>query len=440
MKIGMIGSGYVGLVTGACFAHMGHTVTCVDHDQDKINALKKGQIPIYEPGLSEMIKSNVRGGRLFFSTSTAETVAKSEVLFICVHTPPKQNGEADLTFVGNVAREIAKNMRSYRLIVEKSTVPVETGEWIKNVVRKNIRKGIPFDVASNPEFLREGSAIQDLLKPDRIVIGVETVRAESVLRKIYAPFKSKIYSTDIRSAELIKHASNSFLALKITFANQLSQVCDAVGADVEQVAKGMGMDSRISPHFLRAGIGFGGSCFPKDLSAFYQISHKKGVRFEMLRQALEVNQSLPKYFVEKVRLALGKLSNRKLAVLGLAFKPDTDDMREAPSIPVIHELQNAGAKISAYDPEAVSKAKPYFKNITYAANPYMAAKGADALLILTEWNEFLNLDFARLKKVMKRPLLVDGRNMYSYEEMKQRGWTYLSMGRPSVNIQESSKS
>ncbi len=432
----MIGSGYVGLVTGACFAHMGHTVMCVDHDKEKIAALKKGKIPIYEPGLSEMILSNVRGGRLSFSTSTSEAVAKCEVLFICVHTPPKPNGEADLTYVGNVAKEIATHMRSYRIIVEKSTVPVETGEWIKTVVRKYIHKGVPFDVASNPEFLKEGSAIQDLMEPDRIVIGVETARAEAVLRKIYAPFKSKIYATDIRSAELIKHASNSFLALKITFANQLSQVCDSVGADVEQVAKGMGMDSRISPHFLRAGIGFGGSCFPKDLSAFYKISQKKGVRFEMLNQALVVNESLPAYFVEKVRRALGTLKKRKLAVLGLAFKPDTDDMREAPSIPVIHALQEDGAKIYAYDPVAVSKAKPSFKGVSYCTNPYQAAKGADAILILTEWSEFLNLDFDRLKNSMKQPLLIDGRNMYSYEEMKQRGWTYLSMGRPSVNYEE----
>ena len=440
MKIGMIGSGYVGLVTGACLAHLGHTVICVDHDETKIASLKKGKIPIFEPGLSEMIHTNVRGGRLSFSSSTADTVAKAEVLFICVNTPPKPNGEADLTFVGNVAKEIAKHMRSYRLIVEKSTVPVETGEWIKSVVRKNIRKGVPFDVASNPEFLREGSAISDLLKPDRIVIGVETARAEAVLRKIYAPFKSKIYTTDIRSAELIKHASNSFLALKITFANQLSQVCDAVGADVEQVAKGMGMDSRISPHFLRAGIGFGGSCFPKDLSAFYKISQKKGVKFEMLQQALDVNQLLPKYFVEKVRSALGgTLNRRKLAVLGLAFKPDTDDMREAPSIPVITELQNAGAIISAYDPEAALKAKPYFKKLNYASDPYKAAKGADAVLILTEWSEFLNLDFNQFKRVMKRPLLIDGRNMYAYEEMKQRGWTYISMGRPSVNASGSTR-
>lgn len=436
MKIGMIGSGYVGLVTGACFAHMGHTVMCVDHDQRKIGALKKGKVPIYEPGLSEMIKSNVRGGRLSFGTSTAEAVEKSEVLFICVNTPPKPNGEADLTFVGNVAKEIATHMRNYRLIVEKSTVPVETGEWIKIVIQRHIRKGVPFDVASNPEFLREGSAIQDLLKPDRIVLGVETTRAEAVLRKIYDPFRSKIYITDTRSAELIKHASNSFLALKITFANQLSQVCDAVGADIEQVTKGMGMDSRISPHFLRAGIGFGGSCFPKDLSAFYHIAQKKGVRFDMLRQALDVNQSLPKYYFEKVRAALGTLNKRKLAVLGLAFKPDTDDMREAPSIPVIHSLQEAGAEILVYDPEAAIKAKPFFSKIRYAANPYVAAKGADAVLILTEWSEFQNLDFDRLKRLMKRPLIIDGRNMYSYEEMRQRGWSYISMGRPSVNLEE----
>jgi len=434
MKIGMIGSGYVGLVTGCCFAHMGHTVVCVDHDSKKIAALNKGQVPIYEPGLSEMIKTNVKAGRLSFSASTADAVAKCEVLFICVHTPPKPNGEADLTYVGNVAKEIAKHMRDYRLIVEKSTVPVETGEWIKTVVQKNIRKGIPFDVASNPEFLREGSAIQDLLNPDRIVIGVQSARAESILKKIYAPLKSSVYTTDIRSAELIKHASNSFLALKITFANQLAQVCDVVGADVEQVAKGMGMDSRISPHFLRAGIGFGGSCFPKDLSAFYRIAQKNGVQFEMLKQCLTVNDSLSKYFVDKVRVALGVLKGKRLAVLGLAFKPDTDDMREAPSLRIIPRLQEAGAFITAYDPEAMDKAKPFFKKMKYAANPYLAAKGADAILILTEWSEFLNLDFDKLKRTLKKPVLIDGRNMYAYEEMKTRGWTYISMGRPEVHF------
>lgn len=434
MKIGMIGSGYVGLVTGSCFAHLGHSVICVDHDQKKIQALKKGKVPIYEPGLSEMIKTNVKAGRLVFSTSTAEAVEKCDVLFICVHTPPKTNGEADLTYVGNVAKEVAKHMRSYRLIVEKSTVPVETGEWIKKVIQKNIRKGIPFDVASNPEFLREGSAIQDLMKPDRIVIGVESSRAEIILKKIYAPLKSQVYTTDIRSAELIKHASNSFLALKITFANQLAQVCDAVGADVEQVTQGMGMDSRIGHRFLRAGIGFGGSCFPKDLSAFYRIAQKNGVPFDMLKQTLSVNNSLSKYFVDKVRVTLKSLKGKKLAVLGLAFKPDTDDMREAPSLRIVPQLQSFGAKITAYDPEAMNKAKPLFKKVTYAANPYLAAKNADALLVLTEWSEFLNLDFDRLKRSMKKPVLLDGRNMYACDDLKSRGWTYVSMGRPEVYL------
>lgn len=432
MKIGMIGSGYVGLVTGACFAHMGHSVLCVDHDRKKIAALKKGRVPIFEPGLEEMIQHNVRGGRLSFSSSTADAVAQAEVLFICVHTPPKPNGEADLTYIENVAKEIAKHLKSYRLIVEKSTVPVETGEWIKTTIKKYVRKGVPFDVASNPEFLREGSAIQDLLKPERIVIGVESLQAEAILKKIYAPLKAPVFTTDIRSAELIKHASNSFLALKITFANQLSQVCDAVGADVDQVSRGMGMDSRISPHFLRAGIGFGGSCFPKDLSAFHRIAAKKGVRFEMLQQALKVNQSLPAYFVEKVALELKGLKNRKIGVLGLAFKPDTDDMRDAPSRSVINLLQKAGATVAAYDPEAMAKAKPLFKKLRYAKNVYEVARGADALLILTEWSEFQNLDFERLKRLMKRPLLVDGRNMYAYDDMRQRGWTYISMGRPPV--------
>lgn len=433
MKIAMIGSGYVGLVTGACFAHMGHTVICVDHDKKKIASLRRGVVPIYEPGLDEMLKANVKAGRLTFGTSTAEAVAKAEALFICVNTPPKSSGEADLTFVENVAREIARSMHSYRLIVHKSTVPVETGEKIKAILRKHIRKGVPFDVASNPEFLREGSAIQDLMRPDRIVIGVETARAEQQLKKIYNLFKSRVFVTDIRSAELIKHASNSFLALKITFANQVAQVCDAVGADVEKVTKGMGMDARIGPFFLRAGIGFGGSCFPKDLSAFYRIAQKRGVKFESLRCALDVNQSLPGYFVEKLRKYFKNLQGKKIAVLGLAFKPDTDDMREAPSIRVIEELQAAGVKVTAYDPVAMNKAKAVIRNITLASNPYKAARDADAVVILTEWNEFLNLDFDKLKRAMKKAVIFDGRNMYPYLEMKERGWVYVSMGRPAVN-------
>lgn len=432
MKIGIIGSGYVGLVTGACLAHLGHTVTCVDHDENKIRTLKTGKVPFYEPGLSEMVLTNVEAKRLSFVGDIAKVVNRCEVLFICVHTPSRANGEADLTFVDKVARQIAKNLRKYCLIVEKSTVPVETGEWVFRTIKRNIKKGVHFDVASNPEFLREGSAIHDFLKPDRIVIGVANERSEKIFRELYGPLKAPMIVTDIKSAELIKHASNSFLALKISFANGLSRICDAVGADVEKVVLGMGLDPRIGAQFLKAGIGFGGSCFPKDLSAFLHISEQLGARFELLAGVLRINEFQAKYFVQKIQNTLRSLKGKTIAVLGLAFKPDTDDMRSAPSIPIIQMLQREGVRIQAYDPQAMEKAKLIFKNVTLSANAYDAAKGAHAVAVLTEWSEFLNLEWSRLKRQMTGKFFFDGRNMFSAPEMKKHGFNYTSIGRPSA--------
>lgn len=429
MKIGIIGSGYVGLVTGTCFAHLGHEVICVDKDKSKIEVLKKGKTPIYEPGLEEMLRENITEKRLSFTLSIAEAVKKSEVLFICVNTPPKENGEADLSFIEAVANEISRNLKSYRLIVEKSTVPVQTGSWIHKTIKRNGIKPALFDVASNPEFLREGSAVHDFLKPDRVILGVFNKKSEKILRTLYAPLKAPIVVTSIESAELIKHASNSFLASKISFANALSRVCDQVGADVDQVTYGMGLDPRIGKSFLKAGIGFGGFCFPKDLAAFLNMSEKLGVPFGMLRSVLDINEDQKEYFVKKIESALWNLKNKKVAVLGLAFKPDTDDMRFAPSIDIIARLQREGVQIKAYDPQAVKNAQKVLRNVIYAKTPYEAVKSADALLVLTEWSEFVNLDFKRIKKAMKHPVIFDGRNLYNPAQLKELGFRYYGMGR-----------
>lgn len=429
MKIGIIGAGYVGLVTGTCFAHLGHEVLCIDNDPTKVALLKKGKVPIYEPGLQEMIRENVREKRLNFSMSIAQAVKKCEVLFICVNTPPKDNGEADLSFVENVSREIAENLTEYRLIVEKSTVPVQTGEWIYRTISQIQSKTSLFDVASNPEFLREGSAIHDLLHPDRIVIGVSSAKAEKILKKIYEPLKAPMLVTDLKSAEIIKHASNSFLATKISFINMVARICDAVGADIEQVAKGMGLDPRIGPSFLKAGIGFGGFCFPKDLAAFLRMGEKLGVHFNLLKEVLDANEGQKGYFVQKIENILWNLKDKTIGVLGLSFKPDTDDMRFAPSIAIIEALQKDGVQIQAYDPQAMPKAKEIFKGIRYTRSPYEAAKKAHALLIITEWDEFKSLDFKRIKKLMRHPIIFDGRNIFNVSELKKLGFRYYGIGR-----------
>ncbi len=431
MKIGIIGAGYVGLVTAACLARLGHEAICVDNDEAKIRMLKGNKIPFYEPGLHEMVEDNVAARRLSFTTEIAKVVSCCEALFICVHTPPKPDGSADLTFVGNVAKEIAQHLRKYCLIVDKSTVPVETGAWVHKTIQRNVRRKVPFDVASNPEFLREGSAIQDFLKPDRIVIGVSSIRAEQMFRKIYSSMKAPVVVVDIKSAELIKHASNSFLATKISFANALSRVCDAVGADVEKVTLGMGFDPRIGNQFMRAGIGFGGSCFPKDLAAFLHISEQLGVRFGLLEEVLLINETQAKYFVEKIIDEMKSLKGKVIGVLGLAFKSDTDDMRCAPSVAVIPMLQKFGAVVQAYDPQAMHKAKGLFKGVRFTAGALEAVKGADAVALLTEWKEFLNLDWKKIRKEMKGRLFFDGRNMFPPLEMKKNGFRYISVGRPT---------
>ncbi len=430
MKIGIIGSGHVGLVTGACFAHLGHQVICMDSDPRKIAMLKKGISPIYEPGLTELVRANLKEKRLTFTLDLKRTVKDAEVLFVCVGTPPKESGEANLVAVENVAAEIAQAMTSYRIVVDKSTVPVQTGEWVQKTIAKNRKRNVAFDVASNPEFLREGSAVQDFLEPDRVVLGVESKRAAKILKELYSPLKAPILITDIKSAELIKHASNSFLAAKISFINLISQVCEAVGADVKKVAEGMGLDKRIRPNFLNAGVGFGGFCFPKDLSAFIRISEKLGVDPGLLREVLRVNDSQKKFFVHKVEQQLWNLTGKNVGVLGLSFKADTDDMRFAPSIEIINDLLKEGVKIQAYDPEAVANAKEIFGNrIVYAKNAYEAVRGTDALVVLTEWSEFLKLDFKRIKKLMRHHVIFDGRNLYEREKMKKLGFQYFGVGR-----------
>ncbi|HNV86457.1 MAG TPA: UDP-glucose/GDP-mannose dehydrogenase family protein [Candidatus Omnitrophota bacterium] len=435
MKIGVIGSGHVGLVTGACFADLGHEVLCVDQDVRKIALLKKGKMPFFEPGLSELVRKNQAKKRLVFSTRIRDAVREAEVLFIAVGTPTKESGEADLSSVEAVVTEIAKCLRRYCLIVEKSTVPVETGNWVKRTISINMKgkNKTDFDVASNPEFLREGAAIEDFMRPDRIVLGVESKRAEKILRTLYEPLNAPIVVTDINSAEIIKHASNSFLASKISFINMVSRLCEKVGADVKKVAEGMGYDSRIGTHFLDAGVGFGGSCFPKDLAAFVHIGEKAGADFSLLRSVIAINAGQRIHYVQKVKEVLWNLSGKRIGVLGLSFKPDTDDMRAAPSIDVIRALQGEGSDIRAFDPEAIPAARSFFRGVTYVKTPYEAARGADALLFLTEWKEFKELDFSKLKRLMKRPLVFDGRNMFDPKQMKGFGFEYVSVGRQTVN-------
>ncbi len=430
MKIGIIGSGYVGLVTGACFASLGHSVTCVDNDAAKVRSLKAGHIPFYEPGLHEMVAENVAAKRLSFTSEIASVVNRCEILFICVHTPPQPDGGADLSYVEKVAKQIATHLKKYCLIVDKSTVPVETGEWVHKTIKRYARRGVPFDVASNPEFLREGSAIRDFKMPDRIVVGVTSAKAEKIFRTLYGTMKAPLVVTDIKSAELIKHAANSFLAMKISFVNALARVCDTVGADVEKVALGMGLDPRIGNQFLRAGIGFGGSCFPKDVSAFLYICKHRGVSFDMLAEVLRINDAQAEYFVSRIQEKIKKMEGKTIAVLGLAFKPDTDDMRCAPSLKIIPMLQKAGARIRAYDPHAMSKAQDLFQGVHFAKDPYDAARGSHAILLLTEWKEFFSLDWKKILRGAKGNFLFDGRNMLVPHEMRKNGFHYRSVGRP----------
>ncbi|MDP6958699.1 MAG: UDP-glucose/GDP-mannose dehydrogenase family protein [Planctomycetota bacterium] len=431
MKISVIGTGHVGLITGVCFAERGHQVLCVDSNAAKIRKLKRGEMPIYEPGLKEIVTRNVKAKRLSFGGSNGDAVRFGKVIFISVPTPPRSDGTADLSYIEQVSRDIATNLKDYRLVVDKSTVPVLTGERVKNVITRYARGGVDFDVASNPEFLREGTAVEDTLNPDRIVFGIETRRAEKILRDLYHNFKAPIVVTDIKSAELIKHASNSFLAMKISYANALSAVCERAGADVGEVVRGMGLDERIGHQFLRAGIGYGGSCFPKDVSAFEAISRDLGYDFRLLTEVRKINQDAKKWFLRKIQEELWIVKGKKIAVFGLSFKPNTDDCRDSVAISVVESLLEMGADISAYDPQSHKAAQAYLgKKICYARSPYDAAKGSDALVLLTEWEEFRNLKWSRIVKSMLHPTLLDGRNFYDPKEMRQEGFTYRSIGRP----------
>ena len=429
MNLAVIGAGHVGLITGACFADLGNKVIVVDNDAARIVGLKKGRMPYYEPGLKELVQQGVREKRLRFTTSLKEGVARSKILFIAVGTPQKATGETDLAYVEHVARDIATYMKDYRLIVEKSTVPVSTGQWVKHTIKTYLKRKIAFDIASNPEFLREGTAIADTLKPDRVVLGVESKRARELLRELYAPMKARLVFTDINSAELIKHASNSFLSMKISFINAVSQICERSGADIEQVADGMGLDPRIGRAFLNAGVGYGGFCFPKDVEAFIKISEQLGYDFELLKAVRNINEQQKRSFAAKIQKALWVVKGKTIGVLGLSFKANTDDMRYAPSLDVISLLQAEGAKIKAFDPQAMPEAKKLLSGVKLCKDPYETARQADCLAILTEWNEFKELNFTRIKKLMRQPLIVDGRNIYDPLAMRKMGFRYLGIGR-----------
>ena len=433
MKICIIGSGYVGLVSGACFAEVGHQVICVDNDQRKIDALLAGKVPIYEPGLEELIHQNVSAKRLQFTTSTQDGVDNSEVIFIAVPTPPQADGSVDLSYIEKVAREIAAVLKpgQYRVIVDKSTVPVKTGEKVADTIRRYNKTGAEFDVVSNPEFLREGCAVPDLMKPDRIVIGGNSERAIALMQKIYEPFMAPVLVTDINSAELIKHAANSFLALKISYINAVAQICEASGANIEKVADGIGMDRRIGRNFLNAGIGYGGSCFPKDIAAFIAISENLGVPFTLLKEVQRINRTQRDRFIAKIREALWVLKDKKIAVWGLTFKPDTDDVRSSVAVEVVHDLVSEGAEVTFYDPKGMEKAKEFklVEGAVQAASPLEAAKGAEALIIATEWKAFAAVDLKELKKAMHTPLIFDGRNLLDPKTVRDFGFTYTSIGR-----------
>ncbi len=433
MKIGVIGAGYVGLTTGVCFSHLGHEVFIADKDPDRIGLLRQGKAPFFEPGLEDMLKKCLEKGGLHFTLDTSEIVAASEVIFICVGTPPRENGSADLSQIEQASRDIAENLNAYRIIVEKSTVPVKTSYWIERTIRLNLKKPVEFDVASNPEFLREGSAIHDFMQPDRIVIGVSSERARNILLKLYENFNCPIIVTDIASAELIKHASNSFLAMKIAYANLLADICEKTGADVKVVTKGMGLDERIGDKFLEAGIGYGGSCLPKDVKAFIRIGEELGISMDLLKAVDRINEERLLAFVDRVRQALWNISGKHVAVLGLAFKPGTDDVRESPGLKVAKLLLDEGAIVHLYDPQARENAEkilPPGENTLYFDELYKALEHVDAACITTAWEEIVNLDVDKARNVMRTPIFIDGRNIWECEQIIQKGVEYYPVGRP----------
>jgi len=429
MKLTIIGTGYVGLVTGTCFAEVGHHVICVDNDAAKVKLLQSGGIPIYEPGLEELVKKNTAAGRLAFTNSTAEGVQKSDVVFIAVPTPPQPDGSVDLSFIERVARDIAAAMTDYKIVVDKSTVPVKTGEKVAETIKRYCKAKVDFDVVSNPEFLREGFAVDDLMKPDRVVIGTSSQRPAAAMKEIYAPFHAPIIITDIASAELIKHAANSFLALKISYINAIATVCEAAGANVQEVAQGIGLDERIGRRFLNAGIGFGGSCFPKDLSAFIKIAEQIGYDFKLLKEVQRINAEQMERFVKKITDTLWVLKDKTIGVLGLAFKQNTDDVRSSPAIELCRRLQKEGATLRVHDPKAMEKAKPLLPEVIYVDDMNAVAEGCDAIVIATEWDEFKKLDLERAQKSLTHPIMFDGRNLFDPAEMEKHGWIYKSIGR-----------
>jgi UDPglucose 6-dehydrogenase len=432
MNICIVGVGYVGLVTGTCFAEFGNTVICVDEDEKKIKSLQKGVIPIYEPGLEEMVKKNHSAGRLLFTTDVADAVEKSLAVFIAVGTPSGSEGSANLEYVYQVAETIGKLMKGYKIIVTKSTVPVGTGKEIREIVKNNQQKEIPFDVASNPEFLREGSAIEDFMRPNRVVIGTDSEQAVAIMKDLYSPLyliEAPVVITDVETAEMIKYASNAFLATKISFINEMANICELVGADIHQVAKGMGLDGRIGRKFLHPGPGYGGSCFPKDTRAIFKLAESLGYRFRIVESAMDVNDQQHKRMVDKIEGVLGDLKGKRLGILGLTFKPNTDDIRESPAIKIISSIIEKGASISAFDPAGMEASKQVFNEIDYVQNMYDVAKDADALTIITEWNEFRYLDWDRVKTLLRSPIVFDFRNIYEPHKMKARGFDYYCVGR-----------
>ncbi|HEX2916537.1 MAG TPA: UDP-glucose/GDP-mannose dehydrogenase family protein [Chloroflexia bacterium] len=436
-NICVIGTGYVGLVTGTCFADLGNDVTCLDIDEQKIEGLKRGVLPIYEPGLEELVRRNYEAGRLKFTTNYTEAVPGADFVFIAVGTPQGEDGGADLTYVEQAASTIAKYLQGETIIINKSTVPIGTGDLVAGIVDRSLngnRSTATFAVVSNPEFLREGSAVQDFQVPDRVVLGSTNRTAAEKVSELYAPLNCPVIITDLRTAEMIKYASNAILATRISFINEIAQMCDALGADVRTVAEGMGYDKRIGHHFLHAGIGYGGSCFPKDVKALAHMAERSNLHPQLLLAVMDINQDARRFFVQKIERVLGSVANRTIGVWGVAFKANTDDMREAPSIDIISALIRKGAEVKVYDPVAMNVAKRVLPGaVTYHNDPYEVAKGADAVLLLTEWNLFKQVDFERVKQLMNKPVLLDGRNLYDPQEMSKLGFIYRGVGRPLVD-------
>ena len=440
-NICVIGTGYVGLVTGVCFADLGHTVTCVDIDPKKLELLQSGKSPIYEPGLEEVLERNIRAERISFTDNYTVGLDNADFVFITVGTPMGDDGAADLRYVRAAARSIGETLTKPIVVIDKSTVPVGTGDMVTEIIKEHVRDDLSFAVVSNPEFLREGSAMRDFFNPDRIVLGSLHYEAAEQVASLHETLGATIMITDLRTAEMIKYASNAFLATRISFVNEIAQICEKLGADVKEVARGMGTDKRIGPHFLDAGIGYGGSCFPKDVLALHHMAATSGCHPQLLQAVMDINKDARYRFVNKVETLLGDLSDKVIGVLGLAFKPNTDDMREAPSVDIIAYLEEKGAHVKAYDPVAIERASELMPTVTFCATAYDAAKEADALLIVTEWNEFKQLDWSRLREFMRTPVVVDGRNLYEQQDMAKHGFVYWGVGRgvPPMRLEELSQ-